>query len=199
MTHNGKPKLIHQTQPSFTPAFCRRRLPGCPRLGAAQGACAAPGESGALRSVLCRVTCYFCLMLAFSAQTRPRDFFWQDFSIRSVWFPLSRSLVCACACFPLLLRQSVGELCGFKGSKLHQTLLKLLPDQYFLNELDVTQQRLRQLLDLSNSKATRLAGDICSRPGCSRLLCPHHEEELLTEVKFFGCKTATCESHSLPT
>lgn len=126
-------------------------------------------------------------------------FFWQDFSIRSVWFPLSRSLVCACACFPLLLQQSVGELCGFKGSKLHQTLLKLLPDQYFLNELDVTQQRLRQLLDLSNPKATRLAGDICSRPGCSRLLCPHHEEELLTEVKFFGCKTATCESHSLPT
>lgn len=43
-----------------------------------------PGrERGALRSVLHRVTCYFYLMLAFTAQTRPGEF-WQGCLIQSV-------------------------------------------------------------------------------------------------------------------
>lgn len=125
-------------------------------------------------------------------------FFGRISQFRAFGFPLS--LLCACACSPLLLQQSVRGLCGFKGRELHQTLPKLLPDQYFLNELSVgsvTRQRLRQLLDLSGSKATRLFGNICNRPGCL-CLCPYHEEELLTEAKFLACKMSTCESHSLP-
>jgi len=105
-------------------------------LPSAQGACAAPGERGALRSVLYGVTCYFYLMLAFSAQTQPGDF-WQDFLIQSVWcvrVPPHTRAHAPLACSSKLLESCAASL---KGSELDQLLRKLLRYQYFLNELNI--------------------------------------------------------------
>lgn len=116
-------------------------------------------------------------------------------------FSLSLALVCACACSPLLLRQSVRGLCAFKGSEMHRTRLKLLPDRYFRNELDVagvTRQRLKQCWMSPAPKQRGFLVTFAVGQVVRAFSAPHHEEDMLSEVKFFGCRTATSESHSLP-
>lgn len=150
-----------------------RPLPAEAPRSARSGRMRGPGQERARRSVLGPVTRSFYLILASSAHTRPRDFFLARFrnSERLISLPVSRSVVCACASSALPPRQSAGDVRGFKGGERPHTLLKLLPDRYFLNELSfasvssVSQQRLRRLLDLSSAEAARLFGDICSRPG----------------------------------
>lgn len=73
MTHDGKPRLIHQTQALSHSGLLLGNAARRVQAEAASTGHVQPRAGQKRRAVLCRVTCYFYLMLTFLGQIRSRS------------------------------------------------------------------------------------------------------------------------------